>query len=148
MSRQLVLGTVVYRDPALLKEACQSFPHRIVVSIDARDGNVAIEGWKETTSRKATDLAKVIEDKGVEAIVFTDIKRDGMMSGPNIESIKEMTAATHLPLIASGGVTTLDHVKELGELEDSGVQGIIIGRALYEGSIDLEEAIALVGKGK
>lgn len=146
--KRVVLGTVVYQQPSLLKEACRKFPHQIVVAIDAREGKVAIEGWKETTAEQATDLVKSLEDKGVAAIVFTDIARDGMMCGPNISSIREMARVTQIPLIASGGVTTLNHVKELAELRDDGVEGIIIGRALYEGSIDLREAIALVKRGK
>lgn len=146
--KRVVLGTVAYQQPSLLKEACRKFPHRIVVAIDAREGKVAIEGWKETTAEQATDLVKSLEDKGVAAIVFTDIARDGMMRGPNISSIREMARVTQIPLIASGGVTTLHHIKELTELRDDGVEGIIIGRALYEGSIDLREAIALVKRGK
>ncbi|KPJ55779.1 MAG: 1-(5-phosphoribosyl)-5-[(5-phosphoribosylamino)methylideneamino] imidazole-4-carboxamide isomerase [Deltaproteobacteria bacterium DG_8] len=142
--KQVVLGTIAYQQPSLLKEACQKFPHQIVVSVDARDGKIAIKGWSETIAERATDLVKGLEDKGVEAIVFTDIKRDGMMSGPNVKSIKELAEATHIPLIASGGVTTLNHIKELVKLEDCGVEGIIIGRALYEGSIDLRKALALV----
>ena len=146
--KRVVLGTVAYQHPSLLKEACQEFSHQIVVSIDARDGNIAIEGWKETTVEKATDLVKSLEDKGVEAIVFTDIKRDGMMGGPNIKSIKEMADAIRIPLIASGGVTNLEHIKELIELGECGIEGVIIGRALYEGSIDLREALSLVSEGK
>lgn len=146
--KRVILGTTAYQQPSLLNEVCQKFPNRILVSIDARDGKVAISGWKETTSKKATDLVKNLEDKGVEAIVFTDIKRDGMMKGPNITSIKEMADATRIPIIASGGVTTLKHIKELIDLEDSGVEGIIIGRALYEDSIDLKEALELVSKEK
>ena len=146
--KRVILGTVAYQQPSLLEDACRKFPHRIVVSIDVRDGKVAIEGWKETTSRKATELVKSLEDKGVAAIVFTDIKRDGMMRGPNISSIREMADATQIPLIASGGVTTLEHIQELVELEDYGVEGVIIGRALYERSIDLKKALALVSKAK
>ena len=146
--KRVILGTTAYQQPSLLNEVCQKFPNQILVSIDARDGKVAIEGWKETTSKKATDLVKNLEDKGVEAIVFTDIKRDGMMKGPNITSIKDMADATRIPIIASGGVTTLKHIKELIDLEDSGVEGIIIGRALYEDSIDLKEALELVSKEK
>ena len=142
--KRVVLGTIAYQQPSLLREACQKFPHQIVVSIDARDGKIAIKGWRKTTAERATDLVKGLEDKGVEAIVFTDIKRDGMMSGPNIESIKQLLDVTSVPLIASGGVTTLNHIKELVELEDWGIEGVIIGRALYEGSIDLREALALV----
>jgi phosphoribosylformimino-5-aminoimidazole carboxamide ribotide isomerase len=146
--KRVILGTVAHQQPSLLEDACRKFPHRIVVSIDARDGKVAIEGWKETTSRKATELAKSLEDKGVAAIVFTDIKRDGMMRGPNISSTREIADATQIPLIASGGVTTLEHIQKLVELEDYGVEGVIIGRALYERSIDLKEALELVSKGK
>ena len=145
--KRVVLGTIAYQCPSLLEEACRKFPHQIVVSIDARDGKIAIEGWKETTAKGATDLVKSLENKGVEAIVFTDIKRDGMMGGANIKSIKEMADATRIPLIASGGVTNLEHIKELIELGDCGIEGVIIGRALYEGSIDLGEAISLVSKG-
>jgi phosphoribosylformimino-5-aminoimidazole carboxamide ribotide isomerase len=144
--KRVVLGTIVYKQPSLLEEACKKFPHRIVVGIDARDGRVAVEGWKETTAERALDLVKTLEEKGVEAIVFTDIKRDGMMRGPNITTTRELAEATRIPLIASGGVTTLDHIRELLTIEASGVEGIIIGRALYEKSIDLKEALTLVSK--
>ena len=141
---RVVLGTIAHKQPALLEEACKKFPGRIVVGIDARDGMVAVEGWKETTAVRAADLVKTIENKGVEAIIFTDIKRDGMMSGPNLHS-RAMAEATHIPVIASGGVTTLDHIRELLRLESCGVQGIIIGRALYEGGINLNDALDLAG---
>ena len=144
--KRVILGTTAYQQPSLLNEACQKFPNQILVSIDARDGKVAISGWKETTSMKATDLVKNLEDKGVAAIVFTDIKRDGMMKGPNVTSIEEMAGATCIPIIASGGVTTLKHIKQLMDLEVSGVEGIIIGRALYEGSIDLQDVLELVSR--
>jgi len=143
--KRVVLGTVAHKQPVLLEEACKQYPGQIVVGIDARDGRVAIEGWTETTARRAADLVKELEGKGVAAIVFTDIQRDGMMAGPNIASTRELAEATRIPLIASGGVTTLDHIRELLAIEDSGVEGIIIGRALYEKSIDLKEALALVG---
>ena len=107
---------------------------------------MAIEGWTETTDRRAVDLAKDLEEKGVAAIVFTDIQRDGMMGGPNITNTRELAEATRIPLIASGGVTTLDHIRELLTIEASGVAGIIIGRALYEKTIDLKEALALTNK--
>lgn len=142
--KRVVLGTIAHKQPSLLEAACKMFPGRIVVGIDARDGMVAVEGWKETTAMQAADLAKTIADKGVEAIIFTDIKRDGMMSGPNIESTRALAAATDIPVIASGGVTTLDHIRELLRLESCGVKGIIVGRALYEGSINLKEALGLV----
>ena len=144
--KRVVLGTIAHRQPSLLEQACKQFPGQIVVGIDARDGMVAIEGWTETTAMRTADLVKTIEDKGVEAIIFTDIKRDGMMSGPNIESTRAMADATQIPVIASGGVTTIDHIRELLRLESCGVQGIIVGRALYEGSISLQDALDLVRK--
>jgi phosphoribosylformimino-5-aminoimidazole carboxamide ribotide isomerase len=142
--KRVVLGTVAHKQPALVEEACRKFPNQIVVGIDARDGRVAVEGWTETTANRALDLVKNLEEKGVAAIVFTDIKRDGMMGGPNVESTRELAEATRIPLIASGGVTTLDHISELLTIEASGVEGIIIGRALYEKTIDLKEALKLV----
>jgi len=141
--KRVVLGTIAHKQPALLEEACKKFPGSIAVGIDAREGLVAVEGWKETTAVRAADLVKTMEDKGVETIIFTDIKRDGMMSGPNIESTRAMAEATRIPVIASGGVTTLDHIRELLRLEAGGVQGIIVGRALYEGTINLKDALAL-----
>jgi len=142
--KRVVLGTIAQKQPALLEEACKKFPGSIALGIDAREGLVAVEGWKETTAVRAADLVKTMEDKGVETIIFTDIKRDGMMSGPNIESTRAMAEATRIPVIASGGVTTLDHIRELLRLEAGGVQGIIVGRALYECTITLKDALALV----
>ena len=144
--KRVVLGTVAQKKPELVEEACRKFPNQIIVGIDARDGRVAVEGWTETTANRALDLVKDLEEKGVAAIVYTDIKRDGMMGGPNVESTREMAEATRIPLIASGGVTTLDHIRELLTIEASGVEGIIIGRALYEKTIDLREALKLVKK--
>ena len=144
--KRVVLGTVAHKQPELVEEACKKFPNQIVVGIDARDGRVAVEGWTETTANRAIDLVKALEEKGVAAIVFTDIKRDGMMGGPNTESTRELAEATRIPLIASGGVTTLDHISELLTIETSGVEGIIIGRALYEKTIDLKGALALINK--
>ncbi len=144
--KRVVLGTIAHKQPALLEEACKKFPGRIVVGIDARDGMVAVEGWKETTAMRAADLVKTVENKGVEAIIFTDIKRDGMMHGPNLQSTRAMAEATSIPVIASGGVTTIDHIRELIRLESCGVEGIIIGRALYEGSVNLKDALALVNE--
>jgi len=144
--KRVVLGTVAHKQPELVEEACKQFPNQIVVGIDARDGRVAVEGWTETTANRAIDLVNALEEKGVAAIVFTDIKRDGMMGGPNTESTREMAEATRIPVIASGGVTTLDHISELLTIEASGVEGIIIGRALYEKTIDVKEALALVNK--
>ena len=144
--KRVVLGTIAHKQPALLEEACKKFPGSIAVGIDAREGLVAVEGWKETTAVRAADLVKTMEDKGVETIIFTDIKRDGMMSGPNLQSTRAMAEATSIPVIASGGVTTIDHIRELLRLESCGVEGIIIGRALYEGRVNLKDALALVNE--
>jgi phosphoribosylformimino-5-aminoimidazole carboxamide ribotide isomerase len=140
---RVVLGTVAYRDPALLKAACARFPDRIVAGIDARDGKVAIEGWKETTQQNATELARSMEAMGIAAIIFTDIRRDGMMEGPNLAAIRELARSVDLPVIASGGVSTSADIEGLVSLEEEGVTGIIVGRALYEGRIDLREAVRI-----
>jgi phosphoribosylformimino-5-aminoimidazole carboxamide ribotide isomerase len=120
-----------------------TFPEQIVVAIDARRGMVAIEGWTQTTPMKAIDLAKRFEDCGVAAINFTDINRDGMQTGPNIEETRRMAEAISIPVIASGGVSTIDDIKNLLPLNAIGITGIIIGNALYSGSLDLKDAIAL-----
>lgn len=138
---RVVLGTSVVNNPSLLKEACRRFPGQILAGIDARDGMVAIKGWKETTQIKAIDFAKSLEDSGVKAIIFTDIKRDGLLLGPNIKSLKEFTDSVRLPVIASGGVADINDIKELMKLP---LEGVIVGKAIYSGSLDLKEAIRLV----
>jgi phosphoribosylformimino-5-aminoimidazole carboxamide ribotide isomerase len=129
-----------------VKEACKRFPGRIIVGIDARDGRVAVQGWTESTGVSAIDLAKVFEGVGVTALIYTDIARDGMKSGPNIESIRSFASATALPVIAAGGVSSLKDIEELLLLQADGVSGIIIGRALYDGSIELDKAIEMIEK--
>lgn len=138
---RVVIGTSAINDPSFLKEACSRFPGQILVGIDVRDGMVAIKGWRETTALKAIDFAKDLEGLGVRTIIFTDIKRDGMLSGPNIESIKEFTRAVALPVIASGGVSSIEDIKELMKLP---LEGVIVGKALYTGSLNLREAIKFV----
>lgn len=138
---RVVLGTSAVNSPSFLKEACRRFPGKILAGIDARDGIVAIKGWKETTEKRAIDFAKGLEDSGVRAIIFTDIKMDGMLSGPNIESIREFVKSVKLPVIASGGVADINDIKELMKLQ---LEGIIVGKAIYSGSLDLKEAIRLV----
>jgi phosphoribosylformimino-5-aminoimidazole carboxamide ribotide isomerase len=142
----VVLGTAAFQNRALIEEACHRFPERVILGIDAKKGKVAIQGWNEVISLEAIDLAKQLEEKGLSAIVFTDIERDGMGTGLNIESTKRLARSTSTPVIASGGVSRIDDVEQLLELEQDGVIGVIVGRALYTGSIKLEEAIRLVKK--
>jgi len=142
---RIVLGTEAIRNPDLVIQAARAFPGCIVVGIDARDGYVAIEGWTETTGTTAIDLARRFEDIGIAAINFTDIHRDGMQSGPNIEATRRLAEAISIPVVASGGVSTIHDIQNLLPLEAIGVQGIITGKALYSGSLDLKAAIALAG---
>lgn len=141
--RRAVIGTEAIRNPVLVKTACRAYPERIVVGIDARNGKVAIEGWTETTETEAVDLAQSFEESGVAAINFTDIHRDGMGTGPNIEETRRMARALSIPVVASGGVSSLDDIRNLIDIESDGVSGVIVGRALYTGAIDLAQALAL-----
>ncbi len=143
---RVVLGTKAAEDPTFLREACRKFPGRVVAGIDARDGFVAVKGWTETTEHRAVDVAGRMAEAGVCAIIFTDIQRDGMQTGPNIESTRVLAEAVSVPVIASGGVSSLDDVKALLEIEHFGVTGVITGRAIYAGTLDLREAIALTRK--
>lgn len=140
---KVVIGTEAIRNPQLVRQACRDYPGRIVVGIDARKGMVAIEGWTETTDVRAVDLARQFEDYGVAAINFTDIHRDGMQTGPNIEETRQLAEAVRIPIVASGGVSTLEDIKNLLPLAGSGVIGVITGKALYSGTLNLREAIAL-----
>jgi len=140
---RVIIGTEAVRNPQLVKDACKAFPGRIVVGIDARNGMVAIEGWTQTTKTPATDLAKMFADSGVAAINFTDISRDGMQTGPNIEETRRLAESVSIPVIASGGVSGISDIMNLLPLEKFGVTGVITGRALYTGTLDLKEAIAL-----
>ncbi len=144
---RVVIGTEAINNPAMVKAVSREFPERIVVGIDARNGKVAVEGWTRTTEVAATDLARSFEDAGVAAINFTDIHRDGMQTGPNIEETRRLAEAVSIPIIASGGVSTLDDIHRLLPLEPAGVVGVITGRALYDGALDLKAAIALAGGG-
>jgi len=139
----VILGTVAVENPSLVREAARAFPGHIAVGIDARNGLVATKGWATETDVQATDLAKSFEDAGVSAIIYTDINRDGAMQGPNIEATADLARAVSIPVIASGGVSSL---ADLIALRDCGValNGAISGRALYDGAIDLTEALALL----
>jgi phosphoribosylformimino-5-aminoimidazole carboxamide ribotide isomerase len=140
---RIVLGTEAIRRPDFVFQAAKAFPGRIVVGIDARDGYVAIEGWTQTTQTRAVDLARYFEDAGIAAINFTDIYRDGMQSGPNLEATRRLAEAVAIPVVASGGVSSIEDIHNLLPLESAGVQGVITGKALYSGTLDLREAIAL-----
>lgn len=140
---RVIIGTAAQRNPELVQEACGKFPGRIVVGIDAKNGMVAVQGWAELTDVTAIDLAKKFEGYGVSAIVYTDISRDGMMQGPNIEATKSLAEAISIPVIASGGVSTLKDIENLMAVEKAGISGAITGKAIYSGAIELAEAIAL-----
>lgn len=136
----VILGTKAVKEPAFVKEACAAFPGHIVVGLDAKKGLVATDGWAEVSSVKATDLAKQFESDGVSAIVYTDIDRDGMMQGVNIEATVQMAQASSLPIIASGGVTNMQDIEQLMRVASHGICGAITGRAIYEGTLDLATA--------
>jgi phosphoribosylformimino-5-aminoimidazole carboxamide ribotide isomerase len=140
---RIILGTAAIENPAFVLEACKEFPDQIIVGIDAKDGMVAIKGWAEVTKVKAADLAHKMQKFGAIAVIYTDIRRDGMLSGPNIEATKTLAEALDIPVIASGGVSTMKDIKALLEVERFGVEGVITGKAIYSGSLDLKEAIAL-----
>ncbi len=143
---RVVLGTAACEDPSFVREACQRYPGKIVVGIDARQGEVMVRGWRSRTGRRAVDLAKEVGSYGVAAIIFTDISRDGMGEGINLKGAKEVAQAVEIPLIVSGGVTSLEDIRVVRGLVPYGVAGVIVGRALYEGTLDLAEAIR-VAKG-
>jgi len=142
-AERVIIGTEAIKNPNFVKDACKAFPGRIIVGIDARNGFVAIEGWTKTTKTKAVDLAKQFEDCGVAVINFTDIHRDGMQTGPNIDETRLLAEAVSIPVVASGGVSTIEDIKNLLPLKEVGVVGIITGRALYSGSLNLKEAIEI-----
>ena len=141
---RVIIGTEAIKNPQLVVEASRIFPGRIVLGIDARKGRVAVEGWTETTAVKAIDLAKQFEDCDIAAINFTDIHRDGMQTGPNLEETRRLAEAVTIPVVASGGVSNIKDIENLLLLEAYGVTGIITGRALYSGSLDFKEALSVV----
>lgn len=144
---RVIIGTAAQRNPELVIEACQKFPGQIVVGIDAKNGMVAVQGWAELTDISAVDLARKFEDCGVAAIIYTDISRDGMMGGPNLEATRALAEAISIPVIASGGVSSLKDIENLMAIEASGVTGAITGKAIYTGAINLREAIDLTKRG-
>ncbi len=141
---RVILGTVAVRDPELVKEACKRFPGKIAVGIDARGGYVAVEGWAETSELTAADLASRFEDAGVAAIIFTDIDRDGVLTGINWESTLELADSTSIPVIASGGLSSLADIVRMTMPDAAKLEGAISGRALYDGRIDAQEALKIL----
>jgi phosphoribosylformimino-5-aminoimidazole carboxamide ribotide isomerase len=144
---RLILGTVVLKDPELAARACADFPGRIAFGLDARDGLLAIEGWTETSQKTALDAAQALAPLHPAAFIYTDIARDGVKRGVNIPATRALAEAVDVPVIASGGVSSLDDIRALLPLESLGVVGVITGRALYDGSLDLKEAIRLAQGG-
>ena len=141
--RRVILGSAAAKNPQLVRDACRAFPGRIVVGIDARDGKVATEGWSETSQIDASDLARAVEDAGIAAIIYTDISRDGMLSGLNIEQTVALAGAVTVPVIASGGVGGPQHLLDLrSAAAGTRIEGVIVGRALYDGRIDPAAALA------
>jgi phosphoribosylformimino-5-aminoimidazole carboxamide ribotide isomerase len=142
---RVILGTAALKDPDLVRAACRRFPGRVVVGIDARGGRVAVEGWAEQSDLEANDLAHRFEDAGVAAIVYTDIERDGALEGINVTATVAFAETVSVPVIASGGVASLDDIATLLAVEDRGIEGVICGRALYDGRIDAKSALGLAG---
>lgn len=146
--QRAILGTVAVEQPDLVTELCQEFPAQIVVGIDARQGKVATRGWLETSEVLATELAQRMAQQGVAAIIYTDIHRDGTLSGPNMAALRELAESIEIPVIASGGVSSLTDLLSLLSLEPVGVTGVIVGRAIYTGDVSLREAVRAVGDGR
>ena len=140
---RLILGSAAVKNPQLVEEACQKYPGHIAVGIDAKNGDVAIEGWGKVSGVAATELAKKMAAYGVETIIYTDISRDGMLSGVNVEATAALARACGVPIIASGGVASLEDIRRVKAVESDGVQGCIIGKAIYTGAVDLKAALAL-----
>jgi len=138
---RVILGTIALKNPQVVREACRLFPGQIAVGIDAKDGKVAVSGWAELSDKKATDLAKQFEDDGVCAIIYTDISKDGAMEGPNVTETVTLAEHVSIPIIASGGISSNADIVAYKEKELSGISGVIIGRALYDGKINVGEAL-------
>ena len=137
--RFVIIGTQAVKEPHFISDLCVEFPTHIIVGLDARDGKVATDGWSKLSKHDAVDMARHFEEDGVEAIIYTDIARDGMMQGVNIEATVELAESINIPVIASGGIKNIENVKKLAKVSDSGIIGAITGRAIYEGTMDFAE---------
>lgn len=146
--QRAILGTIAVEQPELVEQLCQEFPGQIIIGIDARNGLVATRGWLETSEVLATQLAVNMQQLGAAAIIYTDIHRDGTLSGPNLEALRELAAAVSIPIIASGGISSLTDLLSLLALEPQNVTGVIVGKALYTGDVSLKEAIQAIGLGR
>jgi phosphoribosylformimino-5-aminoimidazole carboxamide ribotide isomerase len=136
----VIIGTAAVKNPGFLQDACGAFPGQVIVGLDARDGKVATDGWSRLTRHEVVDLARKFEDYGVEGVIYTDIGRDGMLTGVNIEATVRLAQALRVPVIASGGVAGIEDIERLCAVEDEGVEGAILGRAIYEGQLDFVAA--------
>jgi phosphoribosylformimino-5-aminoimidazole carboxamide ribotide isomerase len=136
--RYVIIGTAAVKNPGFLQDACTAFGGHIIVGLDAKDGKVATDGWSKLTGHEVVDLGKKFEDYGVESIIYTDIGRDGMLSGINIDATVKLAQALSIPVIASGGLSNLEDIRQLCEVEDEGVEGVICGRSIYTGDLDFE----------
>ncbi|MSQ19465.1 MAG: 1-(5-phosphoribosyl)-5-[(5-phosphoribosylamino)methylideneamino]imidazole-4-carboxamide isomerase [Betaproteobacteria bacterium] len=139
----IIIGTAAVKNPGLLHDAASAFAGHIIVGLDAKDGKVAVEGWSKMTGHDVIDLAKKFQDMGVEAIIYTDIGRDGMLSGVNLDATRKLAQSISIPVFASGGISSLDDVRDVCNLEPYGVTGVITGRAIYQGTLDFKQAVAL-----
>jgi len=147
----IIIGTAAVKNPGFLQDACTAFSGHIIVALDAKDGKVAVEGWSKMTGHDVVDLAKKFQDYGVEAIIYTDIGRDGMLTGVNIDATLKLARELRVPVIASGGLTSVEDIKALCKIESEGIAGVITGRAIYQGTLDFKKAQAeadKLGKGK
>jgi phosphoribosylformimino-5-aminoimidazole carboxamide ribotide isomerase len=142
----IIIGTAAVKNPGFLQDACSAFSGHIIVGLDAKDGKVAVEGWSKMTGHDVIDLARKFQDYGVEAVIYTDIGRDGMLTGVNIEATVKLARELVVPVIASGGLTDLDDVKALCKIESEGITGVITGRAIYQGTVDFKKAQAAADK--
>ncbi len=139
----VIIGTAAVKNPGFLHEACDAFPGHILVGLDAKDGKVAVEGWSKLTGHEVVDLALRFQDYGVEGIIYTDIGRDGMMTGVNVDATVTLARALNIPVIASGGLRGLEDIRALCLVQEEGISGVITGRAIYEGTLDFSRAVAL-----